>query len=108
MRVYTVNILTMRMMRFGLRGKASRAQTIRAASYCIPIGRNGKRKSLHFLVLYSTIMHERKVMDTPQGGFLISQIKQIDDDMPIVELARRTGLAKTTLTDMLNRMEHHR
>ena len=47
-------------------------------------------------------------MDTTQGGFLISQIKQIDDDLPIVELARRTGLAKTTLTDMLNRMEHHR
>ncbi len=70
-----------------------------------------------------------------QGGFLISQIKQIQgriferlllqsgieefngaqgrilyvlwqqDALPIVELARRTGLAKTTLTSMLDRME---
>ena len=73
--------------------------------------------------------HER------QGGFLISQIKQIsgrifekllaqagveafngaqgrilyvlwqEDGIPIVELARKTGLAKTTLTSMLDRME---
>lgn len=70
-----------------------------------------------------------------RGGFLISQIKQIqgrifgrlltaagidefngaqgrilyilwqEDNLPIVELARRTGLAKTTLTGMLDRME---
>lgn len=70
-----------------------------------------------------------------RGGFLISQIKQIqgrvfgkllakagidefngaqghilyvlwqEDNLPIVELARRTGLAKTTLTTMLDRME---
>lgn len=70
-----------------------------------------------------------------KGGFLISQIKQIqgrifgrllveagieefngaqgrilyvlwqEDNLPIVELARRTGLAKTTLTGMLDRME---
>lgn len=70
-----------------------------------------------------------------RGGFLISQIKQIqgrifgrllteagidefngaqgrilyvlwqEDNLPIVELARRTGLAKTTLTSMLDRME---
>lgn len=70
-----------------------------------------------------------------RGGFLISQIKQIQgrvfgrllteagidafngaqghilyvlwqgDHLPIVELARRTGLAKTTLTSMLDRME---
>ncbi len=70
-----------------------------------------------------------------QGGFLISQIKQIQgrvfgrllkdaeidafngaqgrilfvlwqqDDLPIVELSRRTGLAKTTLTSMLDRLE---
>lgn len=76
-------------------------------------------------------------MDTTKGGFLISQIKQIqgrifnkllnaaginefngaqgrilyvlwlDDDLPIVELARRTGLAKTTLTNMLDRMERN-
>jgi Transcriptional regulators len=69
------------------------------------------------------------------GGFLISQIKQIQgriferlladagigqfngaqgrilyvlwrqDALPIVELARRTGLAKSTLTSMLDRME---
>lgn len=75
-------------------------------------------------------------MDTTRGGFLISQIKQIqsrvfnkllsaagidefngaqgrilyvlwlEDDLPIVELAARTGLAKTTLTGMLDRMEH--
>ena len=70
-----------------------------------------------------------------KGGFLISQIKQIQgrilgklltaagidefngaqghilyvlwqqENMPIVELSRRTGLAKTTLTSMLARME---
>lgn len=70
-----------------------------------------------------------------RGGFLISQIKQIqgrifgrllekaginefngaqgrilyvlwqEDNLPIVELARRTGLAKTTLTGMLDRLE---
>lgn len=69
------------------------------------------------------------------GGFLISQVKQIqgrifgrllteagidefngaqgnilyvlwkEEDLPIVELSRRTGLAKTTLTSMLDRME---
>jgi len=71
-----------------------------------------------------------------QGGFLISQIKQIsgrifekllasakveefngaqgrilyvlwqEDGVPIVELSRKTGLAKTTLTSMLDRMEN--
>jgi DNA-binding MarR family transcriptional regulator len=70
-----------------------------------------------------------------QGGFLVSQIKQVggrifekllvsagieafngaqgrilyilwqNDAVPIVELARKTGLAKTTLTSMLDRME---
>ncbi|MDE6847329.1 MAG: MarR family transcriptional regulator [Lachnospiraceae bacterium] len=75
-------------------------------------------------------------MDETKGGFLISQIKQIqgrifsrlltdagieefngaqgrilyvlwqEDNLPIVELSRRTGLAKTTLTSMLDRMEN--
>ena len=70
-----------------------------------------------------------------QGGFLISQIKQISgriftkllvsagveafngaqgrilyvlwqrDGVPIAELSRKTGLVKTTLTSMLDRME---
>jgi len=70
------------------------------------------------------------------GGFLISQMKQVgsrifeklledagvdafngaqgrilyvlwqSDNIPIVELARKTGLAKTTLTSMLDRMEN--
>lgn len=70
-----------------------------------------------------------------QGGFLISQIKQIqgrlfqrlldeagidafngaqgrilyvlwqEDPLPIVEIAARTGLAQTTLTGMLDRMQ---
>ena len=74
-------------------------------------------------------------MDKTQGGFLISQIKQISgriferlldgadikafnraqgrilyvlwqaDGVPIVELSNKTGLAKTTLTSMLDRME---
>lgn len=74
-------------------------------------------------------------MKKTKGGFLISQIKQIqgrvfdtllqeygieefngaqgrilyvlwqEDNLPIVELSRRTGLAKTTLTGMLDRME---
>ena len=74
-------------------------------------------------------------MKDTQGGFLISQIKQISgrifekllsnagveafngaqghilyvlwqgDGVPIVELSRKTGLAKTTLTSMLERME---
>lgn len=69
------------------------------------------------------------------GGFLITQIKQVSgrifekelinagigefngaqgrilyvlwqcDNIPIVELSRKTGLAKTTLTSMLDRME---
>lgn len=73
--------------------------------------------------------------DETQGGFLISQIKQIggrifekllvnagveafngaqghilyvlwqEEGIPIVELSRKTGLAKTTLTSMLDRME---
>ena len=75
------------------------------------------------------------MINESQGGFLISQIKQISgrifekllvdagveafngaqsrilyvlwqaDDVPIVELSRKTGLAKTTLTSMLDRME---
>ena len=70
-----------------------------------------------------------------QGGFLISQIKQVGgrlfekllvnagidafngaqgrilyvlwqgDDVPIREISKKTGLAKTTLTSMLDRME---
>ncbi len=74
-------------------------------------------------------------MTETHGGFLISQIKQIQgriferllssanieefngaqgrilyvlwqqDTLPIVELGRRTGLAKSTLTSMLDRME---
>ena len=70
-----------------------------------------------------------------RGGFLITQVKQISgrifekllvnagieafngaqgrilyvlwqgDGVPIVELSRKTGLAKTTLTSMLDRME---
>lgn len=70
-----------------------------------------------------------------RGGFLISQIKQVqgrvfekilagsgidefngaqgrilyvlwqEDSLPIVEISRRTGLAKTTLTSMLDRLE---
>jgi len=69
------------------------------------------------------------------GGFLISQIKQVSgrifekllsnagvdafngaqgrilyvlwqqDNIPIIELSKKTGLAKTTLTSMLDRME---
>lgn len=75
------------------------------------------------------------MVDQSQGGFLISQIKQIqgrifekllseadigdfngaqgrilyvlwqEDNLPIIELSKRTGLAKTTLTSMLDRME---
>jgi MarR family transcriptional regulator, organic hydroperoxide resistance regulator len=74
-------------------------------------------------------------MDKSRGGFLISQIKQLqdriferllkdqgieefngaqgrilyvlwrEDDLPISELGKRTSLAKTTLTSMLDRME---
>lgn len=74
------------------------------------------------------------VSDT-NGGFLISQIKQVsgrifekllsnagidafngaqgrilyvlwqEDNIPIAELSKKTGLAKTTLTSMLDRME---
>lgn len=73
-------------------------------------------------------------MKKTKGGFLITQIKQVqgrifdallqqagieefngaqgrilyvlwqEDGLPIVELAKRTGLAKTTLTSMLERM----
>lgn len=71
----------------------------------------------------------------PNGGFLVSQLKQVqdrvfdallrkngigefngaqgrilyvlwqEDNLSIVELSRRTALAKTTLTSMLDRME---
>ena len=76
------------------------------------------------------------VKNETQGGFLVSQIKQVsgrifdkllsdagieafngaqgrilyvlwqEDGVPIVELAKKTGLAKTTLTSMLDRMEN--
>lgn len=75
------------------------------------------------------------LIDNPQGGFLVSQIKQISgrifekilaeknidafngpqgrilyilwsaDSIPIKELSKNTGLAATTLTSMLDRME---
>lgn len=75
-------------------------------------------------------------MSKTNGGFLISKIKQLqdrifgsllrqygidefngaqgrilfvlwqEDNLPIVELSRRTSLAKTTLTSMLDRMEN--
>lgn len=74
-------------------------------------------------------------MRKTKGGFLITKIKQVqgrifdsllqkagveefngaqgrilyvlwqEDGLPIIELAKRTGLAKTTLTSMLDRME---
>lgn len=74
-------------------------------------------------------------MKETKGGFLISKIKQVqgrifdsllqkagieefngaqgrilyvlwqEDGLPIIELSKRTGLAKTTLTSMLDRME---
>lgn len=74
-------------------------------------------------------------MEETQGGFLITKIKQVQgrifeqllngagimefngaqgrilyilwqaDNLPIIELSKRTGLAKTTLTGMLDRME---
>ncbi len=74
-------------------------------------------------------------MRSTKGGFLITQIKQVqgrifdallqkagieefngaqgrilyvlwqEDGLPVVELAKRTGLAKTTLTSMLERMD---
>lgn len=76
-------------------------------------------------------------MAKTNGGLLISQVKQIqdrvfdgllqqcgiedfngaqgrilyvlwkEDNLPIVELSRRTALAKTTLTSMLDRMENN-
>ncbi|MFH1513398.1 MAG: MarR family transcriptional regulator [Bacillota bacterium] len=75
------------------------------------------------------------MLSETNGGFLISQIKQVSgrifekllaqagvnafngaqgrilyvlwqlDGIPIVELSKKTGLAKTTLTSMLDRME---
>ncbi|MDE6031809.1 MAG: MarR family transcriptional regulator [Oscillospiraceae bacterium] len=75
------------------------------------------------------------MLEKTNGGFLISKIKQIQgrvfekmlaehgisefngaqgrilfvlwerDDIPIIELSRETGLAKTTLTSMLDRLE---
>lgn len=76
-------------------------------------------------------------MSKANGGLLISQVKQVqdrvfdallkqygiedfngaqgrilyvlwkEDNLPIVELSRRTALAKTTLTSMLDRMENN-
>lgn len=75
------------------------------------------------------------MVSATNGGFLISQIKQVsgrifekllsnagvdafngaqgrilyvlwqEDNIPIAELSKKTGLAKTTLTSMLDRME---
>ena len=74
------------------------------------------------------------MLEKTNGGFLVSQLKQIqgrvfekllranvnefngaqgrilyvlwqEDSVPIVELSKKTGLAKTTLTSMLDRME---
>lgn len=75
------------------------------------------------------------MLDKTNGGFLVSQLKQIQgrvferllseanvnefngaqgrilyvlwqaDSVPIIELSKKTGLAKTTLTGMLDRME---
>lgn len=100
---------------------------------------NEAESELTILVPYSTILlgngGEALEIET-QGGFLITQIKQIGgrifekllanagieefngaqgrilyilwqkDDVPIVELSRKTGLAKTSLTSMLERMEN--
>ncbi len=75
------------------------------------------------------------MLEKTNGGFLVSQLKQMQgrvfekllgeasidefngaqgrilyvlwqaDSVPIIELSRKTGLAKTTLTSMLDRME---
>jgi len=75
------------------------------------------------------------LLDKTNGGFLVSQLKKIQgrvferllseanvnefngaqgrilyvlwqaDSVPIIELSKKTGLAKTTLTSMLDRME---
>lgn len=75
------------------------------------------------------------MLEKTNGGFLVSQLKQIQgrvfekllndanvnefngaqgrilyvlwqtDSIPIIELSKKTGLAKTTLTSMLDRME---
>jgi len=93
---------------------------------------------LTYFVLYSIILYGIEVttlLDKTHGGFLVSQLKQIQgrvfekllsdakadefngaqgrilyvlwqaDSVPIVELSKKTGLAKTTLTSMLDRME---
>jgi len=86
-------------------------------------------------MVYSYIKGGRKLVSETNGGFLISQIRQVGgrifekllagagvdafngaqgrilyilwqaDNIPIVELSSKTGLAKTTLTSMLDRME---
>ncbi len=91
------------------------------------------------MVLYSNILYRKvggEVTGQTQGGFLMSQIKQISgrifdklladagvdafngaqgrilyvlwqrDGIPIAQLSKQTGLAKTTLTGMLDRMEN--
>jgi DNA-binding MarR family transcriptional regulator len=96
---------------------------------------------LTIIVLYSTIILrtlERvflKIITQTQGGFLISQLSQVqnrifekllknygiddfngpqgrilfvlwqDDGLPISEIGQRTSLSKSTLTSMLDRME---
>jgi len=98
-----------------------------------------RNKRLLKLVLCGTFLYRiggERLKGETQGGFLISQIKQISarifekllvnagveafngaqgrilyvlwqgDGIPIVELSRKTGLAKTTLTSMLDRMEN--
>lgn len=88
----------------------------------------------NLLTLWYYMGKEDRILQT-NGGFLISQIKQMGsrvfekilarahidafngaqgrilfilwqaDHVPIIELSRKTGLAKTTLTGMLQRME---
>jgi len=101
--------------------------------------REKQNKQLDNVVPYRIVLYGKRgeiLEHKTQGGFLISQIKQIsgrifekllvnagveefngaqgrilyvlwqEDGVPIVELARKTGLAKTTLTSMLDRMEN--
>ncbi|GIO40417.1 radical SAM mobile pair system MarR family transcriptional regulator [Paenibacillus apis] len=91
--------------------------------------------SIYIVLYYIEQLEVRKLVAKTSGGFLISKIKQIqgrllekaliehgitqfngaqgrilfvlwdNDNIPISELSEKTGLAKTTLTSMLDRLE---
>jgi DNA-binding MarR family transcriptional regulator len=54
--------------------------------------------------IFSRMLKEHEIEINPAQGRIMFVLWN-DDGLPIVELARRTGLGKSTLTSMLDRLE---